>query len=342
MNPDEVTEQGERVIQDTPNWGFYAHLSIYAFAGQFAAGKTVLDAGCGTGYGADYLLRKGARSVYAIDNSEAALQFCRTKYKDRRLQYIAADLTAFHSQELPSIDLLFCSNVLEHVWRVDTALAALTRCLTRDSVAVIAVPPVVDAGMLEGNLANPYHLNNLPPQTWMKKLGRFFEQVQGYRHWLRPRWLDENNWPISMDAAPEKTAIRETDFTFTASTMEEMASQTHTITSVILCRRPRPQPLPSCNDNLLPDHWNIDSIEKRVQSQYQATAPSFAKQWEGRTVAAIDCTGACRDLYLIRHGKKCPIPTKLWDSARGFGCPGGVKTVNRIALETLPTTDWIG
>ena len=181
-------------------------------AGQFAAGKTVLDAGCGTGYGADYLLRKGARSVYAIDNSEAALQFCRTKYKDRRLQYIAADLTAFHSQELPSIDLLFCSNVLEHVWRVDTALAALTRCLTRDSVAVIAVPPVVDAGMLEGNLANPYHLNNLPPQTWMKKLGRFFEQVQGYRHWLRPRWLDENNWPISMDAAPEKTAIREIGF----------------------------------------------------------------------------------------------------------------------------------
>ena len=53
-------------------WLEYQHEERYAFAAMHVKGKNVLDAACGTGYGARILARAGARrgSVrYAIDFS---------------------------------------------------------------------------------------------------------------------------------------------------------------------------------------------------------------------------------------------------------------------------------
>jgi SAM-dependent methyltransferase len=45
---------------------YYAHLSLCEFCASFAPGARVLDAGCGTGYGAAHLLQRGATSVPGV------------------------------------------------------------------------------------------------------------------------------------------------------------------------------------------------------------------------------------------------------------------------------------
>jgi 2-polyprenyl-3-methyl-5-hydroxy-6-metoxy-1,4-benzoquinol methylase len=65
----DVGNCGERVVADDKNFSYYAHLSIYDFARPFAAGRHVLDAGCGTGYGSFFLASYGASEVTAVDAS---------------------------------------------------------------------------------------------------------------------------------------------------------------------------------------------------------------------------------------------------------------------------------
>src|SRR5450631_1439685 len=70
---------GERVNPDFDNTNFQNHFKVYQFLLQFVAGKDVLDVGCGTGYGSDYLA-SAARSVIGIDLSSRAVAFARKRY----------------------------------------------------------------------------------------------------------------------------------------------------------------------------------------------------------------------------------------------------------------------
>ena len=71
---------------------FVAHASIYSFAAGFVGGKAVLDAGCGTGYGSEMLLRAGAASVLGLDISEASVRFAHRHYESEGLEFLVADL----------------------------------------------------------------------------------------------------------------------------------------------------------------------------------------------------------------------------------------------------------
>ena len=49
------------------------HVSRYRWAAQIAAGRTVLDAGCGTAYGCALLAEAGAREVVGVDRAADVL-----------------------------------------------------------------------------------------------------------------------------------------------------------------------------------------------------------------------------------------------------------------------------
>ena len=58
---------GERVIPELVNDDLWAeHVARYAFAARLAAGRRILDAGCGTGYGAAEL-QSNAAGFIGID-----------------------------------------------------------------------------------------------------------------------------------------------------------------------------------------------------------------------------------------------------------------------------------
>src|SRR5437879_9470332 len=83
---------GERLSEVDGEFGvdLERHLAAYRFARTRAAGRSVLDAGCGEGYGAA-MLAEVARHVVGIDRAEAVAT-ASARYHDPRLEFRAADL----------------------------------------------------------------------------------------------------------------------------------------------------------------------------------------------------------------------------------------------------------
>lgn len=94
---------------------FKNHLKVYAFTAQFVPHKVAVDVGCGSGYGADYLVSPGgAAKVYACDASKAAIKFAKGRYGSRVL---FAQMSATKMSSYPDhfADVTVSSEVLEHV-----------------------------------------------------------------------------------------------------------------------------------------------------------------------------------------------------------------------------------
>ena len=113
-DPDQVSDNGERVSHLVKDFAFYGHLSIYDFATQFCRDAVVLDAGTGAGYGAAHLADAGARHVTGVDLSHKAVEFSKHHYQRSNLDFEVADLErlAFPTD---TFDFIYTSNTLEHV-----------------------------------------------------------------------------------------------------------------------------------------------------------------------------------------------------------------------------------
>jgi len=93
-----LTLTGERTIPDLDieNYWFRRHEVVYERLAPRCAGREVLEAGCGEGYGAD-LIAGVARRVVAVDYDESAVAHVRSRYP--RVEVTRANLT-----ELPLPD----------------------------------------------------------------------------------------------------------------------------------------------------------------------------------------------------------------------------------------------
>ena len=72
---------GERVIPGQVEADLWSeHFARYAFARRYAGGKTVLDAGCGSGYGSAELANEAAL-VTGVDFSADAVSYSADNYR---------------------------------------------------------------------------------------------------------------------------------------------------------------------------------------------------------------------------------------------------------------------
>ena len=109
-----LTLTGERTIPglDVENYWFRRHEVVYQQLAPRCAGREVLEAGCGEGYGAD-LIAGVARRVIALDYDEATVAHVRAHYP--RVEVVHGNLA-----ELPladaSVDVVVNFQVIEHLW----------------------------------------------------------------------------------------------------------------------------------------------------------------------------------------------------------------------------------
>lgn len=160
----------------------YEHLPRYALAKTLAAGKNVLDFGCGTGYGAA-LMAEEAGHVTGLDIDGSALQWARENHGSRRLDFQRhADLGA----KLPaaSFDMVTCFEMIEHVDHATqkATVASIARLLRDDGLLLISTPnPAVTA--LYG--ANPYHIREMNEAEFRALLGPHFPHIRVLRQFVR-------------------------------------------------------------------------------------------------------------------------------------------------------------
>jgi len=240
--PPDITNDGERVSPDVPNALFLAHLSIYRFAGRWAKGAHVLDAGCGTGYGAAWLADHGAASVLGVDIEPEAIAHARRRAVRPTVRFAVADLARIVDVGAPpgGWGLIVSSNALEHVWGVDDFLRGAWTRLAPDGTVVIAVPGVLDDASRVLQMSNRYHLNIWSPEQWRHALARYFADVTAFRHWL-------DRADVAFDPAFDPTSdptldsgvdgLDEADFAFEAMSPDDLRAPT--LSHVFVASRPR-------------------------------------------------------------------------------------------------------
>ncbi len=184
------------------------HLARYSWIAQHAAGRNVLDAGCGTAYGTALLAEAGASSVTGVDRAGHVLDAARGRMP-RGVALQAADL-----EELPfedgSFGLIACFEVLEHLENPEAGIDELARVLAADGLLAISSPnrDVFPPG-------NPHHLHEYTPAELSESLARRFANVRLLRQhgWFATAILSETALGASdgaeLEARVAKTAAIE-------------------------------------------------------------------------------------------------------------------------------------
>ena len=136
-----VEYDGERLIPGIPGLQRLEveHLGRYRWAVQFAAGRKVIDAGSGMGYGAA-LLAQTATSVLGVDVHEEAVEEAKALYgSSPQLDFMTADLQAA-DLSLPPADLIVMFEVIEHLHRPAVFLDCAARSLGDQGLLLLSTP----------------------------------------------------------------------------------------------------------------------------------------------------------------------------------------------------------
>lgn len=166
----------ERVCADFPGETFEAHLDVYRFASQFVAEKTVLDVGCGTGYGSYYLAQERATKLNGIDYSEEAIRYARSHYKHPNVEFQQMDAQSLGFRN-GSFDVVFSSENLEHLLDPEKNIQEIRRVLKTRGILILGTPnkEVTSPGMEK--CPNPFHIKEFYFSELRDLLLRYFSQV---------------------------------------------------------------------------------------------------------------------------------------------------------------------
>jgi SAM-dependent methyltransferase len=171
-----MTFTGERFI---PGEGgariAYEHYHRYFLAKRVASGKSVLDIGCGEGYGSN-LLAEVASRVVGIDLSPQAIEHARTRYQQPNLNFEVADCrkTGFPDA---GFDLIVCFEMIEHIEEHHQLLSEVKRLLRPGGCFVVSSPDKAVYSEAQG-YQNPFHVKELYGGEFKSLLEKNFARVK--------------------------------------------------------------------------------------------------------------------------------------------------------------------
>lgn len=199
---------GERFTPECVREIWYEHWHRYAFARPLVAGKRVLDAACGEGYGSA-LLAAVASEVAGVDIDAATIAHASSRYAALgNLRYQCADITRLPFPD-QSFDVVVSFETLEHLAAQEALLAEFSRVLTVDGVLILSSPDKRTYSDLTG-FCNEFHVRELYRDELLALLKPHFPQIQLFGQKLL---FQSAIWSLatSGSAAEACTAAREGD-----------------------------------------------------------------------------------------------------------------------------------
>jgi SAM-dependent methyltransferase len=164
---------GERLPDDDPRFqaDLARHLAAYLLARKYSAGKRVLDAGCGEGYGSA-LLAEVAELVVGVDRDAAAVEHARARRARQNLRFACVDLEGLDA--LPErFDVVCNFQVLEHLTDPSRLLWQFREHLVDGGQLILTTP-----NRLTSFSENPYHVREYSAEELAGVLAPYFSQVE--------------------------------------------------------------------------------------------------------------------------------------------------------------------
>lgn len=154
-----LTLTGERTIPglDVENYWFRRHEVVYQRLAPRCAGRDVLEAGCGEGYGAD-LISRVARRVLALDYDESTLAHVRARYP--RVQVTHGNLAQLPLPD-SSVDAVVNFQVIEHLWDQPGFVRECLRVLRPAGLLMMSTPNRITFSPGRDTPINPFHTHEL-------------------------------------------------------------------------------------------------------------------------------------------------------------------------------------
>lgn len=192
---------GERFTPECVREMHYEHWHRYAWAQPAVAGRMVLDAACGEGYGSA-LLAETAAGVDGVDLAAEAIEHARARYRRDNLRFTRADCTRLPFAD-GHFDAIVSFETLEHLAEHDALLAEFRRVLKPAGFLLMSSPDRKTYSD-ESGYVNEFHVRELYRDELESLLARYFP---AWRLWGQKLLFQSAIWDLEQgagrDAIPE-------------------------------------------------------------------------------------------------------------------------------------------
>lgn len=171
----------ERALPTDESWAFAHadHLSRYLFAAPYVNGKSVLDAGCGPGYGSALLSELGASRVVGVDIDGDTIAGAVKIYASSSTEFRIDDCEQLETVR-DKFDVVCNFENIEHLHNPERFLRRVTEVIAQGGKFLCSSPDLRGPykKLENGRTDNPYHINEWSVDEFEKLLSRFFERVE--------------------------------------------------------------------------------------------------------------------------------------------------------------------
>lgn len=201
---------GERTVPGIAeeNYWFRRHEVVYDALRHHCAGRIVLEAGSGEGYGANMIADVAAR-VIGLDYDASAAAHVANRYP--RIGMIRGNLAGLPLADA-SVDVVVNFQVIEHLWDQGQFLAECARVLVPGGRLLISTPNRITFSPGRDTPLNPFHTRELDASELaelLREAGLDVESLTGVRHGSALRALDVKHGGSFIDAQIERALAGE-------------------------------------------------------------------------------------------------------------------------------------
>ena len=147
------------------------HLAVYEYTQQFVKDKTVLDLGCGEGYGTA-LLARYAKKVIGVDYSARTIKKAQETYACDNLEFVCGSIDQI-KLESESFEVISAFQLIEHLPKPEVFLWRVKNWLKSEGLFFLSTP-----NKKSSIIQHPYHFREYYKEELEPLLKIYFSKVE--------------------------------------------------------------------------------------------------------------------------------------------------------------------